>query len=93
MLSGVAPPDMELFPPWGTMGTRWRAHRATKAESWPVVSGEARPIARPSYRPRQSVSHGCMTSGSVVHPALPRRSKADAAKESVSGMRPICHSQ
>ena len=82
--SGVAPPDMPLFPPCGTIGIRCAAHSVTNRASSSVEAGEARPTALPVYRPRQSVSQGSTSSGSQVNPRGPRMSAAAARKVSVT---------
>ena len=45
--SGVAPPDMPLLPPWGTIGTWWLAQSRTSALTSSVLAGEAIAQARP----------------------------------------------
>ena len=81
VVSGVAPPDMPLLPPWGTIGTSCAEHSATSADTSCVLDGEARPIALPVNLPRQSVSHGSTNSGSVVKPRGPSRSATAPRKE------------
>ena len=47
LASGVAPPDMLLLPPCGTMVTRLAAHSFTSADSSAVLAGEASANAAP----------------------------------------------
>ena len=47
LASGVAPPDIPLFPPCGTIATPFAAHSATKAASSAVLAGLASAQARP----------------------------------------------
>lgn len=78
--SGVAPPDMPELPPWGTIGTPCSAQRRTRADTSSTLAGEARAQARPVKRPRQSVSQGATSSGSVVRPRGPSRAAASFRK-------------
>ncbi len=47
LASGVAPPDMPLLPPCGTIGTPCAAHSLTSPATSAVEAGEASASARP----------------------------------------------
>ena len=70
---GVAPPTIDVLPPWGTSGTLCLPARPTiAATSW-VEEGESTATALPWNLPRQSVSHGSMSAGSVIADFAPKR--------------------
>ena len=74
--SGVAPPDMPLFPPCGTIATPCLVHSLTSAATSAVDAGDAIASAEPEYRPRQSVSQGSMSPRFEVNPLGPSKEPA-----------------
>jgi hypothetical protein len=44
---GVAPPAIEVFPPWATIGTRSAAQRRTISATSSVFAGDSKAAAAP----------------------------------------------
>src|SRR5256885_2085910 len=68
---GVAPAAMPVLPPCGTSATRCRAASRTISATSSVDAGARIAGAAPCTRPRQSVSHGSISVGSVTTPFGP----------------------
>ena len=63
---GVAPAAMPVLPPCGTSGTRCSAASLTISATSSVEAGARIAGAAPCTRPRQSVTHGSISLGSVM---------------------------
>ena len=70
---GVAPATIPVLPPCGTSGTRCSAASLTISATSSVDFGARIARAAPCTRPRQSVSHGSISDGSVITAFAPSR--------------------
>ena len=82
---GVAPPTIDVLPPCGTRGTRCSAARRTIAAASSVEPGERIAAASPWKRPRQSVSQGSTSEGTVTTVFGPKRSRTS----SINSVTPV----